>query len=421
MTKKSIAIIGSGISGLSAAYQLDADFEVTVFEKSLKLGGHTDTHTFDIEQTEWRVDSGFIIFCPQYYPNFSAMLEALKVEKQPTNMSFSAHNPRNDLVYNASSLNALFCQRRNLFRSRFWRMLFDIVRFYHTAANVLKSTDCHLSVADYLKQHRYGPGFIEDHLMPMISALWSATPQRVNEFPIRHLVDFFMRHGLMKLIKRPQWYVVKNGSASYVEALQDKLSCTWKLNTKVNTVFRKDDQVSVIVDDQTFSFDAVVIATHADQALKLLGDASEDEQRILGAIPFERNGVIVHTDASLMPKNKLAWASWNTEVPDNFDDSSKNVCTANYWMNLLQGINTQTPIFTSLNSLHKIDQQKVLAKRIYHHPVFTAESVAAQADKSKLDGQRKTYFVGAYWGWGFHEDGARSAAQVCQQLRADLS
>lgn len=420
MSKKTIAIVGSGISGLSAAYRLDNDFDVTVFEKSSRLGGHTDTHTFDIDQGQQRVDSGFIIFCPEYYPNFSAMLTALDVEKQATDMSFSAYNPSHDLIYNATSLNRLFCQRRNLLRPRFWRMLLDIVRFYNTADKVLESTDARLSVADYLKQNRYGAGFIDDHLTPMISALWSATPQRVNEFPIRHLVDFFMRHGLMKLINRPQWYVVKNGSASYVEALREKLACQWRLNTQVNRILRRDDKVELVVNDDILSFDAVVIATHSDQALEMLADASADEQRILSAIPYERNEVVVHTDAGLMPKNKLAWASWNTEVPQDFNHDSTNVCTANYWMNSLQGIDTNTQIFTSLNSLQKVDQKKVLAKRVYYHPVFTADSVAAQADKAIIDGSRRTYYVGAYWGWGFHEDGARSATQVSQQILVDL-
>lgn len=420
MSKKTIAIIGSGIAGLSAAFQLNDDFDITIFEKSNKLGGHTDTHTLDIDGRQQRVDSGFIIFCPEYYPYFSNMLATLGVEKQATDMSFSATNHKYDLVYNATSINKLFCQRRNLIRPRFWRMLFDIVRFYNRAYKVLEAPDYSLSVADYLNQNHYGAGFVEDHLMPMISALWSATPQRVHEFPIYHLVDFFQRHGLMKLIRRPQWYVVKNGSATYVEALQAQLKCEWRSNSGIEQVMRKENGVELTVDGKKLLFDAVIIATHSDQALKMLGDASPDEKRILSAIPFERNEVLVHTDTSLMPANKLAWASWNTEVPQDFDDASLKSCTANYWMNSLQSIETPTNIFTTLNSVHRVAENKVLAKRVYQHPVFTAASVAAQADKSLIDGQRNTYYAGAYWGWGFHEDGARSAADVCEQVRVDL-
>jgi len=404
MAKKTIAVVGSGVAGLSTAYHLHKDYRLTVFEKAEKLGGHTDTHSLDIDGQEQRVDSGFIIFCPDYYPHFSSMLNDLKIDKQATDMSFSAHNPKYDLIYNATS----------------WRMLFDIVRFYNRADRVLGSDDHKLSVIDYLNKHAYGAGFIEDHLMPMISALWSATPQRVNEFPIGHLVDFFKRHGLMKLIRRPQWYVVKNGSATYVQALQNSLKCEWRLNSVVEKIARSKQGVEITVNGETFNYDAVVIAAHSDQALAMLADASGDEQRVLSAIPFERNEVVVHSDDHIMPTNKLAWASWNTEVPKDFNHASQLSCTANYWMNSLQGLDSDTQVFTSLNSVRKLNEKKVYARRVYHHPVFTAKSVAAQADKALIDGYQNTYYVGAYWGWGFHEDGARSAFEVSQKIQADL-
>ena len=420
MAKKTIAVVGSGVAGLSTAYHLHKDYHLTVFEKAEKLGGHADTHSLDIDSQALRIDSGFIIFCPDYYPHFSSMLSDLKVDKQETDMSFSAHNPKYDLIYNATSLNKLFCQRRNLWRPRFWRMLFDIVRFYNRADRVLGSEDHNLSVIDYLNKNAYGAGFIEDHLMPMISALWSATPQRVNEFPIGHLVDFFKRHGLMKLIRRPQWYVVKNGSATYVEALQNSLECEWRLNSVVEKIARSEQAVEITVNGEMSNYDAVVIAAHSDQALAMLADASADEQRVLSAIPFERNEVVVHSDDHIMPTNKLAWASWNTEVPKDFNHASQLSCSANYWMNSLQGLDSDTQVFTSLNSVRTLDGKKVYAQRVYHHPVFTAKSVAAQADKVLLDGYQNTYYVGAYWGWGFHEDGARSAFEVSQKIRASL-
>ena len=417
---KKIAIIGSGIAGLTVAYELHKDFDVTLFEKEDYLGGHTDTHQLTIAGKTVNIDSGFIIFCPEYYPNFYRMLVDLKVDIRKTDMSFSAFNQTNGLVYNASSLNKLFCQRRNLLRPRFYRMLIDIVRFYNAADKVLKENDELTTVGAYLTAHRYGKGFTQDHLLPMISALWSATPKHVLQFPIRHLFQFFDSHGLLKILNRPQWYVVRNGSNSYVNALREQLAIDWQLSSEVVGV-RRGDQIEVITKNlQSQSFDAVVMATHADQALSILEDSSEQEDRALGAIPFQKNDVVVHTDTSVMHPNRLSWASWNTQVPNDDTLDAEQVCTATYWMNSLQGLSLDTPVFTSLNSDREIDPTRVLTKRTYQHPVFTSQSVAAQKLKPQIDGQRATYFVGAYWGWGFHEDGARSAVEVSQLIREQI-
>lgn len=420
--KKSIAIIGAGISGLSSAYHLHNDFEVSLFEKEDYFGGHTDTHDLEVNGESVLIDSGFIVFCRQYYPNFSAMLDKLGVESQPTVMSFSAHNTQSKLVYNATSLNKLFCQRKNLINPRFYRMLFDLVRFYKTATAVLKCDDITLSVKDYLAQRNYSDAFTQDHLYPMISALWSATPERVEQFPIRHLVEFLHKHGMMKLVFRPDWRVIKNGSSSYIKALQQQLNCEWKINAPVSSVTRTNNNVTInCVSGEAHSFDAVIFATHSDQALALLEQPSEHELDVLGAISYEKNHVVVHTDDSVMPANKQAWASWNTEVPNEFNPVTQRCCTANYWMNLLQGLAIKTNIFTTLNSHHKIDPNKVLVERHYAHPIFTATSVTAQQQKHLIDGKNRSYFVGAYWGWGFHEDGARSAAQTCALVKTDLA
>jgi len=420
MNKKRLAIIGSGISGLSTAFNLHEEYEITIFEKESYFGGHTDTHELTISDESARIDSGFIIFCPEYYPHFFRMLKHLGVELQATDMSFSAFNRQSKVVYNATNLNKLFCQRRNLLNLSFYRMLFDIVRFFSTAPKVLKNNDTQMTVAEYLKQKRYGKGFINDHLLPMVSALWSATPERVAQFPIHHLVDFFDRHGLLKIFNRPQWQVVKNGSGSYVNMLREHLNVTWRSSSAVTKVLR-DDHVTVVTDDGAErSFDAVVFALHADDALEILENPSVDEQAILGAIPFEKNCVVVHTDESIMHQNKLSWASWNTEVPNDFDRNTQRVCTANYWMNSLQNLNLKSNVFTSLNSQHKIDADKIFVERTYYHPVFTADSVAAQKEKHVIDGKQASYFVGAYWGWGFHEDGARSAAEISQLIRAQV-
>jgi len=417
---KKIAIIGSGISGLSTAYHLHQDYDITIFEKEGYLGGHTDTHSLTIDDQTVRVDSGFIIYCPQFYPHFNAMLTDLGVTCEATDMSFSAHNRQTGVIYNATSLNKLFCQRKNLFSLKFYRMLLDIVRFYSLSVRVLKTDDNRTSVKQYLDSHRYSRQFKDDHLLPMISALWSKTPEQVEQFPIRHLIEFFECHGLLKINNRPQWMVVSNGSASYVDALRERLSCNFLKNSPVDRVQRTDQQVLLTSNQQTHTFDAVVFATHSDQALKIIDQPSIDEQRILSAIPFVNNHVVVHTDESIMHPNKQSWASWNTEVPSHFDAVTLGCCTANYWMNSLQNLPINSNVFTSLNSHHKIAPEKKLSERYYSHPVFNANSVAAQREKHLIDGQNRSYFVGAYWGWGFHEDGARSAFKVSQQIREQL-
>lgn len=417
---KRLAVIGSGISGLTTAFELYQQYDITLFEKEDYFGGHTDTHELLVDDRKVNVDSGFIIFCPDYYPNFCKMLSRLKVDFQKTDMSFSVFNRNSGLVYNATSINKLFCQRRNLFRPHFYRMLFDIVRFYRGALKILENEDEKTTVGEYLNQHKYGKGFSEDHLLPMISALWSATPDHVLQFPIVHLVAFFQNHGLLKIINRPQWYVVKNGSNAYVKALRDQLSITWRSSSEVIKV-KRDKTVEVVTNDgQSHHFDAVVFATHADQALAIIDDPSDDEKAILGAMSFQKNHVLVHTDASVMHPNRHSWASWNTQVPIVSNSNSEHVCTANYWMNLLQGLKLNTDVFTSLNSDHKIDPSKVLTDRVYQHPVFTTRSVAAQKKKLLLDGHSVSYFVGAYWGWGFHEDGARSAVEVSKLIRKQI-
>ncbi|MFT4629468.1 MAG: putative NAD/FAD-binding protein [Arenicella sp.] len=417
---KRLAIIGSGISGLTTAFELYEHYDITLFEKEDYFGGHTDTHELLVDDETAKVDSGFIIFCPDYYPNFSNMLSRLELGFEETDMSFSVLNHNNGLVYNATSLNKMFCQRRNLFRLRFYRMLFDIVRFYSRASKVLDADDEQTSVGEYLNKHNYGKGFAEDHLLPMVSALWSASPEHVLQFPIRHLAEFFQSHGLFKIINRPKWYVIKNGSSAYVNALRKLLPINWSSSNEVISV-KRDTMVEVTTKDlQLHYFDAVVFANHADQVLSILDDASDIEKSVLGAIPFQKNHVLVHTDVAVMHPNPRSWASWNAEVPKSNNHHTQNACTVNYWMNSLQNLTLKTNVFASLNSSHKIDPRKVLVERFYQHPVFTAQSVAAQNKKTLLDGQRSSYFVGAYWGWGFHEDGARSAVEVSKLIREQI-
>ena len=417
-SQKSIAIIGSGISGLSCAYLLHSDFKVTVFEKESKLGGHTDTHTINIDGKELNIDSGFIVFCREHYPHFSKMLDDLEIESEITDMSFSAHNRSTGLIYNATSINKLFCQRKNLIKPRFYRMLVDLIRFYLTAKNVLDKNDLNTTVSEYLNTHNYSKTFSEDHLYPMISALWSATPEYVKSYPIRHLVEFLSKHGMMKIVFRPEWRVVKGGSSRYIKAIENRLNCEWRTNTKIINVERSNGEILINASNKIEKYDAVIFATHADQTLTILNQhASDNEKNILGDIPFERNHVLVHTDESVMHPNKLSWASWNTEVPNKLNPNTLQCCTANYWMNSLQNLKTDTNVFTSLNTHNDIDPSKILIERHYSHPIFTPQSVSAQKQKNEIDGYKNSYFVGAYWGWGFHEDGARSAAEVCEKIK----
>lgn len=419
--QKRVAIIGAGISGLSSAYLLHKDFDVTVYEKESYFGGHTDTHSFELDGQRINIDSGFIVFCKQFYPHFSTMLDELGVESQKTEMSFSARNHQTGIIYNATSLNKLFCQRKNLFRPAFYRMLFDLYRFYSRAPEVLKTDDHITSVEDYLTKNNYSHEFMDDHLFPMVSALWSATPERVSQFPIHHLVDFLHKHGMMKLINRPQWLVVKGGSRCYVDALHEKIKCHWKINSPVEKIHRGNDTINITTSNQeSETYDAVIIATHSDQALKLLDQPSDDEQSILQQIKYEKNHVVVHTDENIMDSNKQSWASWNTEVPSSLEPSTEQCCTANYWMNLLQRLPIKTNVFATLNSNHRIAENKILTKRTYYHPIFTATSVAAQKQRPLINGKKNTYYVGAYWGWGFHEDGARSAFETAQLIKAQF-
>lgn len=419
---KKIAIIGSGISGLSTAFHLHKNYDVTVYEASETFGGHTDTHSLDLDGKTHEVDSGFIVFCREYYPHFCSMLDSLNVESKETDMSFAMWNKVSNIYYNATTLNSLFCQRKNLFNLGFYRMVGDIIRFYNRAPAVLKQNDHTMSVKEYLEENGYSKQFTHDHLFPMISALWSANAQRVEQFPIRHLVEFMHKHGMMKLIFRPQWRVVKNGSSSYIKALQEQIKCNWKIATPVTSVKRDDSGVVITSSTNgvthSQNYDGVVFATHSDQALSLLEQVSSDEQEILSNIEFERNHVVVHSDESILHPNRAAWASWNTEVPKDMQEDE--CCTATYWMNLLQGIDSSKDVFVSLNPKHNIDTKKIYKERIYHHPIFTAQSVAAQKKRSTINGKHKTYYVGAYWGWGFHEDGARSAYEAAQLIKEQL-
>lgn len=407
-----IAIIGSGISGLGAAWLLSREHEVVLFEANDYLGGHTHTHRVDVDGVALDVDTGFIVYNPDHYPLLTRLFRELGVPTQDTTMSFSVHNERTGLEYNATSLDGLFCQRRNLLSPRFLRMLADLVRFYRIAPRLLAGDEPGPTLGDYLHAQGFGEAFRDDHLVPMASALWSAPAGQILHFPARHLVQFMANHQMLQLAGRSQWKVVRGGSWRYVEALRQRWSASVRLATPVQAVRRLENGVVLTTADGEEIFDQVVLACHSDQALSLLSDADDRERGVLGAIAYQPNDVVLHTDPRLLPRNRKAWAAWNAHI--GADDAQ--ACTVSYCMNLLQGLPVSTPVVVTLNRGDAVDPRHVLKRVRYHHPVFTREAVAAQARRHEIQGRRGTWFAGAYWGWGFHEDGLRSAVEVARSL-----
>lgn len=407
-----IAIVGSGIAGLASAWLLSRGHEVVLFEAEDRLGGHTHTHDIELHGRRYAVDTGFIVHNPAHYPLLTALFDELGVASQPTTMSFSVRNEASGLEYNATTLDTLFCQRRNLVSPRFWGMLRDLTRFYREAPALLETPGEGPTLGEYLDAGGYGAMFRDDHLVPMASALWSSPASRILAFPAKYLVRFMANHQMLQVDGRPQWRVVRGGSSAYVRALEARWRVQVRTDTPVRMLLRDGDGVTVFTDGGAERFDQIVLACHSDQALRLLNDASEDETAILGAMPYQANDTVLHTDARLLPRRRKAWAAWNAFVPRDPGDA----CTVSYCMNLLQGLDAPEPLVVTLNGTDAIDPDRILRRMRYHHPVYTHASVAAQARKAEIQGRRRTWFAGAYWGWGFHEDGMRSAVDVATAL-----
>jgi uncharacterized protein len=411
-----IAVIGSGIAGLASAYLLSRNHDVTLFEANDRLGGHTHTHAVQQDGQWHAIDTGFIVYNPAHYPLLTKLFDALHITSKPTTMSFSVHNAASGLEYNATDLDTLFCQRRNLLSPRFIGMVRDLMRFYREAPALLTENQSNPTLGEYLDEHRYGDAFKHDHLVPMASALWSSPQHQILSFPARYLVQFMANHQMLQVSGRPEWRVVQGGSSSYIGAMTMRWRAQVRLKDPVLSVQRHRDGVDVTTFEGTQDFDHVVMACHSDQALALLQDASRSEREVLGAIRYQPNDTVLHTDASLLPRNRKAWAAWNAYIPKDPSD----VCTVSYCMNLLQGIVSRDPFIVTLNRTEAIDPARVLRRMSYHHPIYDSASVAAQKRKSEIQGHRRTWFAGAYWGWGFHEDGMRSAVEVVDALE-DLS
>ncbi len=407
-----IAVIGSGISGISAAWALSAKHEVCLFERDSRLGGHTHTHELQMGGKSYRIDSGFIVHNYANYPLFSKFLNELEVDTKPTEMSFAVHNLGTGLYYNAHSLKTLFCQKRNLFSPSFYTMVADIKRFYKECPALLNCTGDGPSLGEYLAQNNYGDYFITNHLIPMASALWSSPSHAILEFPAKYLVAFMSNHHMLQITNRPQWRVLADGSNSYINKVLERWKVDVRLNTQIHCVKRNTENVCIQTAVGEECFDHVVFACHSDQALALLDSASDAEASILGAIRYQNNETILHHDASVLPPNRKAWAAWNVTIPKN--DSSQ--CTVSYCMNILQGIESPQPFVVSLNQREQIASDKILAIMHYQHPVYTHDMVAAQKRRHEINGHNRSWFCGAYWGFGFHEDGFRSGLEVADAL-----
>ncbi|KGI77358.1 NAD(P)/FAD-dependent oxidoreductase [Oleiagrimonas soli] len=410
--KTRIAVVGSGIAGLASAWLLSRRHDVVLYEAADRLGGHTHTHDIEIDGRSYAIDSGFIVYNPTHYPLLCKLFDELGVSGQPTTMSFAVHDERSGLEYNATSINRLFCQRRNLFSPRFHGMVRDILRFYREAPALLDIDGPGPTLGEYLGAQGYGDAFRDQHIVPMASALWSSPEAKVLAFPAAYLVRFMANHHMLQVDGRPSWRVVQGGSSRYIDALRARWSVHERVGCPVERVTRARDGVRIHSAAGDEHVDQVVLACHSDQALKLLEDASPEERAILGAIEWQDNDTVLHTDTRVLPRRRKAWAAWNALIPQHGGDA----CTVSYCMNHLQSIESPHTFCVSLNCTDRIDPDRVLARMNYQHPVYTHATVAAQRRKAEIQGRRNTWFAGAWWGWGFHEDGMRSAVEVANQL-----
>ncbi len=407
-----IAIIGTGIAGNVIAHHLHREHDITVFEAGSHVGGHTHTHEVTLAGETHAIDTGFIVFNDWTYPNFIELLTELGVESQSSHMSFSVRVEQSGLEYNGTSLNSLFAQRRNLFRPSFHRMIRDILRFNRESL-VLLAGEEEITLGGYLDAQNYSREFIDHYLIPMGAAIWSTDPTRMLGFPARYFVRFLHNHGMLSVNERPQWRVIRGGSARYVERLTAPFKHCIRLNTPVEFVRRLPDRVIVKARGHDAErFDQVFLACHSDQALSLLADASALEREVLGAIPYQENEVVLHTDTRLLPRRHLAWAAWNYHVPREPDDK----VALTYNMNILQGLEARETFCVTLNRTAQIDPARIVKRLNYHHPLYTPAAVAAQARQSEVNGANRTYFCGAYWRYGFHEDGVVSALNALKHF-----
>jgi uncharacterized protein len=407
-----IAIVGTGVSGLLAAHLLHREHELVVYEADSRIGGHANTVEVETEAGSHRIDTGFIVFNDRNYPNFERLLDELGVASQTSQMSFSVSDGRGEFEYSGTP-RGLFARPAHLLNPSFLGMLRDWRRFNREARALIGLNGTAPSLGQWLEERGFSSHFIERLIVPQASAVWSADPGQMWTFPASFMAEFFENHGMFSLRDRPRWRTVSGGSTRYVEAIAAPWRDRVRLRAPVRRIERLGDRVRIEAKGcESEDFDEVVIATHSDQALAMLADPSEAERQVLGAIPYQRNAAVLHTDVSLLPKRRAAWSSWNFHLAEPATERS----TVTYWMNNLQRLRADRQFLLTLNREEAIDPSKVLRRFTYEHPVYTAAGVAAQQRHAEISGANRTHYCGAYWGWGFHEDGVRSAMRACARI-----
>jgi uncharacterized protein len=404
-----IAVIGSGISGLSAAYFLSKYHKVDLFEQNDQFGGHSYTYDIKEEDKIVPVDLGFIVFNELTYPNLINFFNELKVPFEKSNMSFSVSIKNTNIEYGGSGFNAIFANKLNLFNFNFLKMIREIISFYNYAPSLLDNNVNEETLGNYLERSKLSKYFIEYHIIPMVAAIWSMPFSKAKEMPLKLFLNFFINHGLFKLKNRPQWYTVTNRSKFYVKKILEKISGEIFKNYKINNISRSDNNVRITIGNEYLDYDHVVLACHADQSLNILEEPTVKEKEILNKFTYVSNRAFLHTDKNLMPLRKKAWSSWNSITKEN------KTCVT-YWLNKLQNLKTDKNYFLTLNPVIKIDENKIIKQEKFTHPYFNNENVSLQKDLHLLQGRKRAWFCGSYFGYGFHEDGLKSSMELIKKF-----
>ena len=404
-----IAVIGSGISGLSASYYFSKKYKVDLFEQDDHFGGHSYTYDIKEDNKIIAVDLGFIVFNEQTYPNLIRFFNELNVPFEKSNMSFSVSIKDTNVEYGGSGFNAIFANKKNLLNFKFLKMINEIINFYKTAPSLINTETSNVTLGDYLKSSKLSKYFIEYHIIPMVAAIWSMPFQKAKEMPLKLFLNFFTNHGLFKLKNRPQWFTVSNRSRTYVKKVLEKISGEVFKNYKVSKILRSENNVRILIGNEYQDYDHVILASHADQSLELLDEPSLEESEILKKFTYVSNEAYLHRDENLMPIRKSAWSSWNSI------SKNENTCVT-YWLNKLQNLNSEKSYFLTLNPVEAIDKNKIIKKIHFTHPYFNKDNVALQKDLNKLQGKKRTWFCGSYFGYGFHEDGLKSSIDLVKKF-----
>ena len=405
-----IAVIGSGISGLSAAYYLSKKYKIDLFEQDDCFGGHSYTYDIKSNHKTLPVDLGFIVFNKLTYPHLINFFEELKIPFEKSDMSFSVSAQDNMVEYGGKGLKAIFANKFNILNFNFLKMIKEIIFFYKKAPSLLKNNLEGITLGRYLDESKLSKYFIKYHIIPMVAAIWSMPFSKAKDMPLELFLKFFINHGLFKLKNRPQWYTVTNRSRTYVKKVLAKVSGEIFKNYKVSKIIRTDENVRIKIDNEYLDYDHVILASHADQSLKLLENPTEDEKRILSKFEYIPNTAILHTDEMLMPKKKVAWSSWNSISRDN------KTCVT-YWLNNLQNLRSDINYFLTLNPIYEPKVSKIIKKINFTHPYFNSETQRYQNELNSLQGKKRTWFCGAYFGYGFHEDGLKSAINLIKRFK----